>query len=175
MEAVLRDFADVVRGRGCREIERNFVMQFSWQEMLVKDRAAGTFHNESAIPAKALANMRALQPVLNEFLADYGAPGFLNCVWRDPAGVQPQGGAARSPHHIGAAADIQDTDGSLARYVMNRYQKLADCGLYCEDFLYTHACAPNKAPSSGWCHFDLGAWSTDFTPRVRTTRIFKPF
>jgi len=148
---------------------------FSLRECLIKDRAAGTYHDAAKIPAKTMANLEETQRRVNKFVERYPKPLICNCLWRDPSGVQPAGGATNSPHHFALGMDIQDTDGAFARWVMNNLAWLAECDLYMECPLYTHTCAPNKKPTSGWVHLDRGGWSETGDPKSRTTRIFQPF
>jgi uncharacterized protein YcbK (DUF882 family) len=55
--------------------------------------------------------------------------------------------ATKSKHLIGQAADIQDHDGKLARWVMLNLKVMEDLGLYMEAF----------ASTRGWVHFQTVA------------------
>ena len=149
-------------------------MKFSWDEMLVRSRVNKTKWTENDIPERALNNMKELQSALNELGRYYPVPMYMNSCWRNPE-EETDGSVANSPHHLGLAADIQDTDGSFALFCIRNQDLLKAFGLYMENPLYTHTCAPNKKPSSGWVHLDIGAWSVDFVAKASTNVVFNPF
>ena len=149
-------------------------MKFSWDEMLTKSRIEKTIWKEEEIPEKALKNMHILQDKLNELGKYYSVPMYMNACYRSPFDVV-KGSVAKSPHHLGIAADIQDTDGLFALFCIRNQNLLRSIGLYLENPLYTHTCLPNSKPSSGWIHLDLGAYSVDFVPQERKNVIFNPF
>lgn len=142
-------------------------MKFTWKEMLVKDRLAKTFYNESDIPEDALAYGKIWMERVNIFVAGYAKPGLLNSVYRTDNKT--------SSHHLMGAGDIQDTDGSFALYCMNNVQLMHRLDLYLESPLFTHTCLPNKTPTSGWVHLDIGRndGNRKFVPR--NDRIYRPF
>lgn len=57
-------------------------------------------------------------------------------------------GASKSKHKTGNAVDIYDPDREFASWILAHKGKMADAGLYAEDFRWT----TSKSGSGGWCH-----------------------
>lgn len=79
----------------------------------------------------------------------------------DQARINP--GAPKSKHLIGAAADIEDKDGSLREWVIQHLTDMAEIGFWFENFCWTAA----KGDREAWVHFQV-------LPPVSGHRIFVP-
>jgi hypothetical protein len=74
---------------------------------------------------------------------------------KDQQRINPK--AMGSSHLYGAAVDIADPTGALAKWLVANKSKLIECGLWMED----------PASTKGWCHLQI------YAPKSMT-RIFKP-
>lgn len=92
-------------------------------------------------------NLDNLLISLNKIRDAWGNPMVVNSGWR-PLEINNtiKGAAVHSKHMIGLAADINDPDGSLWRWVINNLQLMKDLNIFMEDKRWT----------DGWVHFQLG-------------------
>lgn len=92
-------------------------------------------------------NLDKLLIPLNKFREAYGKPMITSSGWRPSAINKQIGGAAKSNHTRGMAADFVDKDGELAKFAkkMDEEGKLKEWGLWLEN--------PNNTP--GWLHLDI--------------------
>jgi hypothetical protein len=85
-----------------------------------------------------------------------GIDPILSSGYRPAHFNKVAGGSARSGHLTCEAIDIRDTDGSIAKLLLDNLELLEQLGLYLEDPLYT----------IGWIHLQT-------RPTLR--RVFKPY
>lgn len=107
-------------------------------------------------------NFEILFQRMNELRGAYGKPMIVTSGLRseeDQARLMAEGKtrAVHSKHMAGAAADIADPDGELARWAKENEDVLRRIGLWCEDPEYT----------KGWAHFQI-------MPPMSQKRFFKP-
>jgi hypothetical protein len=94
---------------------------------------------------------------LNALLLLFGKERTLSSGFRDKASNKAAGGAAFSWHILGLAADIEDKDRELAKFILSDSAHLRKCGLYAEH--------PDKTPT--WVHVQS-------EPPRSGRRIFQP-
>lgn len=103
-------------------------------------------------------NLDKLLIPLNKIRDAYGKPMLVTSGWRpNELNMHVAGAAAHSKHTLGLAADIQDSDGELLKWVLNNLGLMKQLNIYLEDFRWT--------PS--WIHFQLG-------PPMSGHRVFIP-
>lgn len=91
-------------------------------------------------------NLNELIVRLSEIRQAYGKPMVVTSALRSQADQMRINPKAPKSHHVtGEAADIEDKDGALAKFVMANVEILKDIGLWCEDLNYT----------KGWVHFQI--------------------
>jgi uncharacterized protein YcbK (DUF882 family) len=95
-------------------------------------------------------NLQILFTRLLELQAAYGKPFTITSGLRDDAKQQElikagKSNAIHSKHLAGAAADVQDIDGELAKYAQANVKLLQTIGLWIEHPNYT----------KGWVHFQI--------------------
>jgi hypothetical protein len=93
---------------------------------------------------------------LNQLFTAFGAGRTLSSGFRDARSNKAAGGAERSAHLEGKAADVVDLDGRLAIFCLRNEPMLATLGLWMEDPMHT----------KGWVHLQ--------TRPVLGKRVFKP-
>ncbi len=71
--------------------------------------------------------------------------GLRSRALQDALIAQGKSKASNSKHLIGAAADVVDLDGAIAKWCQLNEKILEEIGLYCERFSYTR----------GWVHFQI--------------------
>jgi len=125
-------------------------MKFSWKEMLCT-------YKEEQIPKDVKGNMKELMFRLNVLGQNFSAPRYLTCAYRDEAHNKRVGGAARSNHLTGRAADIADSDKKLKTWLSKNKKELERANLYAEDF----------ASTPTWVHLQIN-------PPQSGNRVFKP-
>lgn len=103
-------------------------------------------------------NLAVLLERMNQVRSAWGHPMIVTSGLRSQSDQQRINPAApQSKHLLGAACDISDPAGALARWVQDRLQLMADVGLWCEDFRST----------PGWVHFQI-------LPPKSGRRVFLP-
>lgn len=102
-------------------------------------------------------NIDKLLIALNKFRNKYGKPMIVTSGWRPAEVNKGAGGAKKSNHMLGLAADFKDSDGSLAKWCMTNLPILKECGLYMEHPDYT----------AGWIHLQC-------VPPKSGNRVFIP-
>lgn len=103
-------------------------------------------------------NLSILLEKMNKVRNAYAVPMVVTSGLRsqaDQSRINPS--APKSKHLIGAACDIRDTDGSLAKWVQDNMALMEEIGLWFEDFGHT----------KGWVHFQI-------LPPASGKRIFIP-
>ena len=128
-------------------------MKFTRQELL---NAGSHKWKESEVDAVTLRNLDDLIRKVNAlgYVPPMNASSCLRSL-KDQQRINPA--AMGSSHLYGAAVDIADPKGELARWLMSHQYKLVECGLWMED----------PASTKGWCHLQI------FAPKSMN-RIFKP-
>jgi hypothetical protein len=92
-------------------------------------------------------NLDKLLIPLGKIREAYGKPMTVDSGWRPPSvNASTPGAATHSKHMLGLAADIQDLDGSLWKWVLENLQLMKDLDIFMEDRRWT----------KGWVHFGLG-------------------
>ncbi len=103
------------------------------------------------------SNIDMLLKALNIVREAYGKPMVVSSGWR-PASINAKvGGAKKSAHVVGLAADFKDHDNRLKEWCLANLSVLAKAGLYMED--------PSATPT--WVHLQLRAPASG-------NRVFKP-
>lgn len=103
-------------------------------------------------------NLEELLKKMNKVRDLYGKPMIVTSGFRtyqDQMKINPK--APKSKHMIGCAVDIEDKDGSMAIWIKSNIDKMADIGLWFEDFEHT----------KGWVHFQS-------VPPASGKRVFIP-
>jgi hypothetical protein len=108
------------------------------------------------------ANGKATVTAVNKLLALAEADGIVRDTvssgWRPQSVNDATKNAGKTSKHITAqACDIFDPDRALAQWCVNHPDRLAECGLWCEDFRWTPT----------WVHFQR-------VPPKSGKRIFIP-
>lgn len=104
-------------------------------------------------------NMASLLASVNFLRAVYGKPLKVNSGYRPGKYNKAAGGAAKSPHLMCQAIDLDDNkEGALAAWCLSNLELLANIGLYMEDPAYTE----------GWVHLQI------LRP-VSGNRVFVPY
>jgi len=108
-------------------------------------------HNYEMTPVIA-KNFKVLHERMNEVRGAYGKPMIVTSGLRsdeDQQRLMAKGKtrAIHSKHLAGAACDIADPDGELAKWCKANEDILKRIGLWCEDPQFTH----------GWVHFQMMA------------------
>lgn len=128
-------------------------MKFDVKELL---QAGNHKWKESEIDLVTKRNLEDLCRKINKL--GYNPPMYASSCLRsikDQQRINPK--AMGSSHLYGAAVDIADPKGELAKWVKNNKQKIIDCGLWVENPDYT----------KGWIHFQI------YAPKS-FTRFFNP-
>lgn len=103
-------------------------------------------------------NLDMLLGLLNQIRTAWAKPMKMNSGWRPPSiNASTPGAALHSKHTQGLAADIQDLDGSLWKWVLQNLALMQSLGIYMEDRRWTPT----------WVHFGFG-------PPSSGHRIFVP-
>lgn len=94
----------------------------------------------------------------------YGRPLIISSAYRPAAINAAVGGAKQSAHMMCQAADIEDVDGSFAKWCMNNLDILKKAGILgMEDPRYTIIVDKTGKRVGGWVHLDIrGAKSGKF-------------
>lgn len=92
-------------------------------------------------------NLDKLLIALNIARKAYGKPMIVSSGWRPASVNKAAGGAKKSNHMLGLAADFKDSDGQLADWCLNNLKVLEQAGLYLEHPDYT----------KGWVHLQAVA------------------
>jgi uncharacterized protein YcbK (DUF882 family) len=104
------------------------------------------------------ANLATLFDRINKVRDAWGKPMIVTSGLRSQADQQRiNPSAPKSKHLLGAACDIQDTDGSLAQWVKDNMTLMEKIGFWFEDFNHT----------KGWVHFQV-------LPPASGNRVFIP-
>lgn len=83
------------------------------------------------------ANAAVTAARVSALLVLFGESRPLTSGFRDPESNQQAGGAVRSKHMLGQAADIEDADGKLKAFVKDNPDAVCDAGLWCEPLSMT--------------------------------------
>lgn len=83
----------------------------------------------------------------NELLRHYGSYRRVNSGYRDPEANRKAGGSPRSKHLTCQAIDLEDRDGSLAKWCLKNLKLLELIGLWMEH--------PDVTPT--WIHLQIVA------------------
>lgn len=100
------------------------------------------FTRGQIVPAELEENIIKTLKALNQFRGAYALPMVVTSGLRTPSHNLKVGGRPQSAHLTGEACDFHDTDQQLARFCLENYDILEECGLYLED--------PRFTP--GWVH-----------------------
>lgn len=128
-------------------------MKFDVIELL---KAGSHKWKKSDVDAVTLRNLEDLCLKVNAL--GYKPPMYASSCLRslaDQKRINPK--ALGSSHLYGAAVDVKDPNGNLAKWVKANKSKLEECGLWCENPQYT----------KGWVHFSI------YAPKS-TNRFFNP-
>lgn len=128
-------------------------MKFSVEELL---KAGSHKWNKSDVDAVTLRNLEDLCRKINAL--GYKPPMYASSCLRslaDQKRINPK--ALGSSHLYGAAVDVKDPNGDLAKWVKANKSKIEECGLWCENPQYT----------KGWVHLQT------YAPKSMS-RIFNP-
>jgi len=118
-------------------------MKFDVIELL---QAGSHKWKKSDVDAVTLRNLEELCQKVNAL--GYRPPMYASSCLRslaDQKRINPK--ALGSSHLYGAAVDVKDPNGDLAKWVKANKAKLEQCGLWCENPQYT----------KGWVHFSIYA------------------
>ena len=128
-------------------------MKFTRQELL---NAGSHKWKESEVDAVTLRNLDDLIRKVNAlgYVPPMSASSCLRSL-KDQQRINPK--AMGSSHLYGAAVDIPDPTGALAKWLLANKRKLIECGLWMEDPAYT----------KGWVHLQT------YAPKSMN-RIFVP-
>jgi len=118
-------------------------MKFTRQELL---NAGSHKWKESEVDAVTLRNLDDLCRKVNAlgYVPPMNASSCLRSI-KDQQRINPK--AMGSSHLYGAAVDIADPTGALAKWILSHKSKLIECGLWMEDPAYT----------KGWVHLQTYA------------------
>lgn len=106
-------------------------------------------HNYTTTP-EIDANLAILLERINQVRTTWNKPMIVTSGLRSDAQqkdliAQGKSKATKSNHLIGAAVDIQDKDGSLAKWTHDNQSLMEQIGLWMEDTNSTH----------GWVHYQI--------------------
>lgn len=116
-------------------------MKFDVIELL---QAGSHKWKKSDVDAVTLRNLEELCQKVNAL--GYRPPMYASSCLRslaDQKRINPK--ALGSSHLYGAAVDVKDPNGDLAKWVKANKSKLEECGLWCENPQYT----------KGWVHLTI--------------------
>lgn len=118
------------------------------------------------------ANGKATIRAVNKLLAFAEADGIVcdgvASGWRPQSVNDATSNAAKLSKHIFAlACDVKDPERKLAQWCVDHPEKLAECGLWCEDFRWCAKWNERTQQWDYWCHFQI-------EPPKSGKRIFIP-
>lgn len=118
-------------------------MKFEVIELL---QAGSHKWKKSEVDAVTLRNLEELCQKVNAL--GYRPPMYASSCLRSLADQKRINSKALGSSHLyGAAVDVKDPNGDLAKWVKANKSKLEECGLWCENPQYT----------KGWVHFQIYA------------------